>query len=390
MAKKDGGLFERNRTVRRVFSAVLSGECFLLLGHKSPDDDCIASLVAVGLLLKKLHKQAHVFLSPDVHEHFDYLLSICRYNSIGIHRGVAGGPPCRFDRVIICDTPKPDMIDMPDWARPLFADPAVRKIEIDHHFGADSDYCGDEGYRLVAEASSACELIGRLALRLRRRRDIMLRYQMADPFSRNFVLAVLTGIIGDSKMGQFLKSRREERYYRRFSRMFNQMLARQTVRETNLSDMQQVFHEIQRLSSQEQQCFEFFVSHQHKSASVAWVALADSDLVTCEPESIVSVARAAADMLAEQSGRLGLVAYYDGQRDQGLAQFRLRRSKDFKGYDLRDLLPALGIRNGGGHEGAIGFRFPRREVPDIQAKAREIVEGVEAALTAPTAPTAPR
>jgi len=382
MAKRDMGLLERGRTGRRIFEAVLRRDSFLLLGHKNPDDDCIASLVAVGLLLKKLHKEAHVYFGAEVHEHFNYLLSICRYNSIGVLGGEALPGGTRFDTVIVCDTPKPDMLDAPQWARSLMADPNVLRIEIDHHLGADSEYSGDPGYRLVAAASSASELVGRLALVLRRRRDLLARYQMADPFSRNFVLAVLTGIIGDSKMGQFLKSRREKRYYRRFSSMFNLLLARQTVQESNLADMQQVFHELQKLSAREQQCFEFFLERKRRSRSIAWVALEERDLarLDCDSDTIVSVARAAADILAEESGRLGLVAYYDGGRDVGMAQFRLRRSKDYKAYDLRQVLPLFGIRNGGGHEGAIGFRFSRREVPDIEAKARELVEGIEQAV----------
>ncbi len=394
MAKQDMGLLQRSLAARRIFEAVLRRDCFLLLGHKNPDDDCIAALVAAGLLLKKLHKQVHIYFGGEVHEHFDYLLSICRYNQIGLagpgtvsgagEDAAAGSAPsdCRFDTVIICDTPKPGMIDAPAWARSILADPGVLRIEIDHHLGADSDYCGDPGYRLVTEASSASELVGRLALVLRRRQDVLLRYQIKDPFSRNFVLAVLTGIIGDSRMGQYLKSRRERRYYRRFSRMFNRLLSRQTVQESNLADMQQVFRELQKLSAGEQKCFEFFLSRRRRSPAVSWVALSEADMAgfDCDADTTVQVARAVTDVLAEESGKLGLVAYYEGQREGGIAQFRLRRSKDYKLYDLREVLSLFGIRNGGGHEGAIGFRFPAREVPDIEAKTRELIEGIEQVL----------
>ncbi len=388
MAKSDMKPLDRVRIGGRIFEAVVRHECFLLLGHKNPDDDCVASLVAVGLLLKKLHKQAHIYFGARLHEHFEYLLSICRYNSIGLLSGDAGSPPgCRFDAVFVCDTPKPAMIDAPPWAQPLMDDSRVLKIEIDHHLGADSAYIGDRGYRMVAAASSASELVGRLALRLRRRHDLLSRFQINDPFSRNFVLAVLTGIIGDSKMGQFLKSRTERWYYRRFSRLFDRLLTRQTVGEANLADMEQVFRELQKLSNREQKCLELLLGRKQRSKSVAWVALTEDDLsgLDCDAETVVSVARAAVDILAEESGRLGLVAYYDGPYDGGLAQFRLRRSKDYKAYDLRDVLPLFGIRNGGGHEGAIGFRFPRREVLDIVARTRQLVDGIERALP-PDAP----
>ncbi len=122
------------------------------------------------------------------------------------------------------------------------------RIEIDHHLAADSGYFGDEGYRLVTEASSASELVGHILLKLEGRRDLLERHQVAELFPRNLVLAILTGIIGDSNMGQYLKSRREKRYYQIFSTMFNDMLSRRTTKKTNFFTMDQVFTELQKLS----------------------------------------------------------------------------------------------------------------------------------------------
>ena len=45
------------------------------------------------------------------------------------------------------------------------------------------------------------------------------------------------------------------------------------------------------------------------------------------------------------------------------------------------------IANGGGHEGAIGFRVPAAEVADYGAYVKRLVDGIEAALAA-TAPKA--
>ena len=80
---------------------------------------------------------------------------------------------------------------------------------------------------------------------------------MSELFPRNLVLAILTGIIGDSNMGQYLKSRREKRYYQIFSGMFNDMLSRRTTKKTNFSTMDQVFTELQKLSDHEEDCFRY-------------------------------------------------------------------------------------------------------------------------------------
>ena len=58
-------------------------------------------------------------------------------------------------------------------------------------------------------------------------------------------------------------------------------------------------------------------------------------------------------------------------------QFRLRRAGAWKKYDLRQLLTMFSISNGGGHEGAIGFRVPRGEIADFAAYVTTLVEGIE-------------
>jgi nanoRNase/pAp phosphatase (c-di-AMP/oligoRNAs hydrolase) len=92
---------------------------------------------------------------------------------------------------------------------------------------------------------------------------------------------------------------------------------------------------------------------------------------------VVSAARVITDKLAEESGKLGLVVYYDQAEKSDLVQFRLRRAGAWKKYDLRQLLTKFSISNGGGHEGAIGFRIPRGEIPDFAAYVTALVQGIE-------------
>jgi nanoRNase/pAp phosphatase (c-di-AMP/oligoRNAs hydrolase) len=100
----------------------------------------------------------------------------------------------------------------------------------------------------------------------------------------------------------------------------------------------------------------------------------------CDEDTIISGARVIADKLAEESGKLGLVAYYDNPDRSELVQFRLRRAGGWKKYDLRRLLELFAIANGGGHEGAIGFRVPRSEIEDFDAYLKTLLEGIESAI----------
>ncbi len=245
---------EKNRIIDNILDAMLSRHRFLLLGHRNPDEDCIASMVAFSLLLGKLYKNVEICLGEKVHEHFQYLLNICRYNSISLSEACESFDN-RIDTVVICDTPKRSMVERNSRIQKLLDDPNVLKIEIDHHIGADSSYIGDRGYCLVMNATSSSELVGHIALKMRNRSELVDHFQIDEVLSRNVILAILTGMIGDTNMGQFLKSRREQKFYRIFSSMLNNLLAEETVKESNFKSMDEVFRELHRLSTKEDRCY---------------------------------------------------------------------------------------------------------------------------------------
>jgi len=376
-------IHEKNRIIENIIDAMLTRNRFLLLGHQNPDEDCIASMVAFSLLLGKLYKDTEICLGEKVHEHFQYLLNICRYNSITLFEACESFDSS-IDTVVICDTPKPAMVETSSMVEKLLKDPAVLKIEIDHHIGTDSRYIGDEGYCLVTDATSASELVGHLALKMRNRRGLVDQFQINEVLSRNVVLAILTGIIGDTNMGRFLKSRREKRFYQLFSSMLNNLLAEETVKESNFKNMDEIFNELHRLSTKEDHSYQYFMDRKQFSQSIGWVALDEGDIEKLfrdvDEETVVTVARAVANELAEESGKLSLVSYYDKAGISDLVQFRVRRSQEYKKYDLRNMLALFSIENGGGHEGAIGFRLPRTEIKDYNKFVHGLIKGLEKVL----------
>jgi nanoRNase/pAp phosphatase (c-di-AMP/oligoRNAs hydrolase) len=372
---------EKNRYVKNIIDEADRLDSFLLIGHKDPDTDCIASLAAFSLLLRKLEKDVTISLPGPVTEQFNYLLAICKYNGISIIYG-RGPLPEGIEAVVILDTPKPDMIARNAVIDRLLADPGVRKIEIDHHLEADAAYTGDPGYCLVSEASSTCELIGYLCFKFSRQKD---RFSGTDFFSRNIALAILTGIVGDSHMGKYLKSAKERWYYSVFSQAFDKLLVEKTKKNSgNMASMEAIFDTIQRFSVREKICFDRIVKQQQKSKFVSYVALGKEEsaelFALYGGELIVNVSKAAADTLAEETEKLGLIVYYDDPSLSDFVQFRLRRSAKFTTLDLRTVLKIIGITNGGGHPGAIGFRVTKDKVPDIHAFTAEITGKIDAMI----------
>jgi nanoRNase/pAp phosphatase (c-di-AMP/oligoRNAs hydrolase) len=373
---------EKNRIVGRIAESLAERDGFLLVGHRNPDEDCVAAMVAFGLLASKLNKAAYIYLTGNVHEQFSYLLNICTYNSIALLRDDAPLPGA-IQAVVALDTPKPEMLEIREDIGRIVADPAVLRIEIDHHLGADSSYFGDEGYRLVASASSASELVGYLALKM----DENPRYSPKEApgglLARNFVLAVLTGIIADSRMGKYLKSKRERWFYERFSSLFDRLLAQKTAAGSgNFTSKEEVFKAIATLSSEEEDCYRRMMAGRGRLPSLEYVIMNQAEASAIHDEfgedTLTTIAKAVADSLAEEGGRLGLVAYPDHPAVSELMQFRLRRSHAYHDLDLREMLATLEAANGGGHPGAVGFRFRKSAAADFEAYAMGIASRIDA------------
>lgn len=370
----------RRALVNRFIDTLENRRSFLITGHSNPDEDCVASMTACALLLGKFHRPSVIVLGRECWKKFPYLLAICDYNSIP----VAGSPDeigSGFDTIVVVDTPKPDMMEFRDTLLPLMKNTGTIVMELDHHLGSDGEYIGDPEYRFVDEASSTCELIAYLAVMIFRKRSLIGRCNLGDLFTRNFVLAVITGIVGDSKMGQYLKSRRKKRYYRRFSHLFNRMLIEKTNKGSgNLSNMEEILGELEKLSKEEQECCKFFNANKHARPSISWIALDEqatrSLLESFEIEVIVSVAKYTADVMADESGMVSLVAYYDHPARSNSIQFRMRRSRYYKQVDLRKVVEQLGIKDGGGHKGAVGFRVPKNQVSNFSDFVENIISRI--------------
>lgn len=359
---------ERKAMVNRFAEILENNKSFLILGHKFPDEDCLASMVATGLLIEKLNGHATLYLPGEIHEHFNYLLNICRYNSISVIRD-SSLAEVHWDVIIVCDTPKPDMIDCPGQVCSWIDDNQAFVMEIDHHIGADSSYSAPVEFSLVDDASSSCELIGEIALALEEKASMNDKLGIQTIMTRNLVLALLTGIVGDSQMGKYFKSDREKERYEQFSRMYNEILIRETTRSSNLGTIEELFAEMKRLSGEESSCFSFFRDHISRKDFIHTIILNKDDsekaFTDYAYDTVVSISRSMADTLSEESGFFGLISFYDRIDHSDFIQFRIRRSQKFRNFDLRILLEILDIKNGGGHEGAVAFRIPRNEIENL-------------------------
>ena len=376
---------ERNRIMDNIIDVIREKDNFLAIGHKDPDEDCISSMVAFGLLVRKFFKRVTLLFYKEYHHKFPYLIQICKYNHIYVIESEKD-IEYKYNVLVALDTPKPSMLDGGEIIRKMIGDNNIIKVEIDHHMEADSGYIGDSNYCLADEASSTCELIGYLTFKLNNKKEILTQFDIIDLFSRNFVVAIITGMISDSKMGKYLKSARQNLFYKYFSKRYNDMLIKMTnLNSNNFSSITDIFDELEKLSEEEVHCYDYFIERKKNSAHISYTVVEKKDIEYFykhfKKELVASIARRLADDLAEESSYLSMVIYYDNPEESDLIQFRMRRSHTFSKIDLRDVLKELQIENGGGHPGAVGFRFKQDSVSDFNNFIDEIINKIENLIT---------
>lgn len=364
--KRDLSIAAKNAVVRNILQEIAIHGSFLLLGHEHPDEDCIASLVAFALLLTRCNKRVEICCQGPIRVQISFLIDICLYNGIAVHLDTQTVPRMP-DALVILDTPNPGMIYAPPSCRLLLSDSTIRKIELDHHLFANAACCGDPGYSLIARASSTCEIIAYLCYKLARNHAQRTALGIRNLYSRNVVLSILTGMIGDAKTGAYLISRKDRALYTYFTQRLNTMLREKTKPITgNIASTKQILHTLESLSAEEHAVYQTMVKNVQHRGSISLLLLNQTQTQAlhecCNAEHFVSLIKMATSNIAESISGIGISAYPDPTQQFYVTQWRVRTAARVKQLDLRLLLSHFAIQNGGGHAGAIGFRFFAHEL----------------------------
>ena len=329
----------RNRVIKNIYYLMKTHRSFLILGHENPDEDCYASTVAGALLLRKFNKHVSIFLESVPSENLKFLTSICKYNKINIYYGTM--PPIRSVEVLcIFDTPKPDMVAANGCIYDFLNTPSIPKIEIDHHFDSDAAYSGDPAYSLVLHASSTCEILCRICYKLANHPELRQRYSIEELYSRNLVLTLLTGMLGDAKMGNYISNPHDKEVFDYFSKHLNLMLRISTHSEgrtKKIESMERLLDVMKTTDAETEKIYHAIIDR----------------------ASYTGMIKEATNAIAEKVEGIGISAYYDSPGKSNKIQCRIRASEAMRGIDLHPILSYFKITDGGGHPGAIAFRLPR-------------------------------
>ena len=362
----------RNRVIQNIYTLVRKHRSFLILGHESPDEDCYASTVAGALLLRKFNKHVSIFLESVPPENLKFLSSICKYNKINVYYGTM--PTIRSVEVVcIFDTPKPDMIAANGCIYNFLHDPSIPKVEIDHHFGSDAAYATVSDYSLVLHASSTCEILCRICYKLATHPEIRQRYSIEELYSRNLVLTLLTGMLGDAKMGNYISKPHDKRVFDYFSKHLNLMLRISTHsagRTKKIESMERLLDVMETTDAETEKAYNAIINRAVYTDRIGTVILSEDEsnafFDSIEYAQFTGMIKVATNTIAEKAGGVGISAYYDSPGKSNKIQCRIRVSEAMRGINLHPILTHFKITDGGGHPGAIAFRLPRESLSSLQ------------------------
>ena len=150
--------------LRDAINIINTSESFLFSGDIDPDS--VGSMLSLSLYLNLLEKKVFLILPQKLGENLDFFEKIIEYNGITILRNKEQIESIKdeVETVIFCDTANTKLLPYYSY---LAKNILVRKpkiIEIDHHFGADSEELTKYGIKLFRKANANTEIIGKILL----------------------------------------------------------------------------------------------------------------------------------------------------------------------------------------------------------------------------------
>jgi len=383
--------------LERAVSLVGAKENFLFCGDVDPDS--VGSMVSLALFLRLMDKQAAVILPNGLNENLSYLTSILNHNSIRILNTEDEIRDLRnsVEVVIICDTANAKLIPFFPTLQEEFVQKSVQVIEIDHHFGADSEAVTAKGIKLFREANATTEIIGELLQNLARKFP-----ETTDPFSqRNILIGLITGLLGDTAGGKAAPFKKD---FDCWMKKLEGRLAENTRwRETKngrpgdgknskFETPEKIREYLDCLTVQQEEYFAILIKGIDRQEGLGFLNLMNSAYKEieniCKPNDsdwFADILGFLLNHVPEETGKVGVVCY-NGKNAEGedCIFIKLRRSTEYDGFDLRQVEDPIKrafegyYMGGGGHPGAASFRVASHDEKEFLLRFQPVADFIKA------------
>ena len=154
----NGPTWETN--LSQALGVINSSNSFLFSGDIDPDS--VGSMLSLSLYLNQLDKKVFLVIPNTLGDNLDFFENIFRYNSIDILRNQEEIEAVKdeIETVIFCDTANTKLVPFYPFLSECILSKKPKVIEIDHHFGADSEELTEYGIKLFRNANANTEIIG--------------------------------------------------------------------------------------------------------------------------------------------------------------------------------------------------------------------------------------
>jgi nanoRNase/pAp phosphatase (c-di-AMP/oligoRNAs hydrolase) len=395
----NGTVWRKN--LEDALDVIKTSESFLFSGDIDPDS--VGSMLSFSLYLHQLDKKVFLILPKNLGKNFDFFEKIIKYNSIQILRNkeqilaVKG----EIETIIFCDTANTKLVPHYSLLVENILSNKPKVIEIDHHFGADSEELTEYGIKLFCKANANTEIIGKILLAYHEK-----YHEGLNPFDqRNIILGLITGMLVDTGGGKVIPFKEDYNYWMDLLKEHLQNITRWRVsdekrtidrKDLKFGDPQQILEYLNRLTDEQEACFNLLNDRTELKGKIGFLNLfhaTQEDVAdTYKPFDsnwFADIQNFLLNSVPEKSGCAGMVIF-EGQNAEGEDCFfiKLRRAVKFSGIDLRtaegklkELFGDL-YMGGGGHAGAASFRIHPLDEKEFLKKTEKVCDFFNARLLA--------
>ena len=375
---------QKNITIRNILSLVMRSHSFLVLGHSYSDVDCISSMLAISLLLRKFHKYVTIYVKDRFPSSISFFQKICEYNDINLLISNSEGLE-KPDAIFILDTPKPEMISLDDKILSFFLQKSIPKIEIDHHFSEDARHSGDIPYRLTLRASSSAEIIAHMCQKLSKHKHVLEKNAVGELYSRNIVMVMAAGMMGDAKKGGYLATKRDVSFFKYFLNKFDAILKNSSYEgSANVSSVDEMLELLEKMTEEQMHLYDAIKKEVSFKDNIGVLTLDEKTSYNLyssldDFSVFIEVIRSITDELSNFPHDASVSCFYYPPSISSFVEFRVRASENLRGIDFRSLIDIMEVPdgNGGGHPGAICFKVEKHLISDIKEYVASLIFNVE-------------
>jgi nanoRNase/pAp phosphatase (c-di-AMP/oligoRNAs hydrolase) len=394
----DGSTWDTN--LSEAIDLINSSNSFLFCGDIDPDS--VGSMLSLSLYLNQLDKKVFLVIPEPLGDNLDFFEKIIHYNSIRILRTPEEIDTIKdeIEAVIFCDTANTKLVPFYPHISKNILSRKPNVVEIDHHFGADSEELTDYGIKLFRNANSNTEIIGNVLEKLYDKNP-----ERPDPFSqRNIILGLITGILCDTVGGKVIHYKED---YDHWMQKLGDQLKNSTrwrdsdekrkedCQTSKFGDATQVLDYLNKLTEDQESCLILLNTRIESKGNMGFLSLLPSTYQavngTCqsfESDWFVDIMGLLLNSVPEKSGYAGVIIFEGKNAEAHDCIFiKIRRAVDFSGVDLRtgedkikELFGDL-YMGGGGHAGAVSFRIHRLEEKELLARLENLFTFFNNAIT---------